>query len=156
MAVPFFLLWAVLGRPAAWAGDVPFGEGLLWRIQVADAAPDAAPSYLLGTIHITDERVLALPEPVREAFDSARSATFEIIMTPQVQVKMGQAMVLTDGRSLDAILGPETFAKVVEAGRRYGFEPAQLRALKPWALASLLSIPDSEMEIGRASCRERV
>ncbi len=145
VAAPVFLLWAALGRPVAWAGEVPFGEGLLWRVQAADAAPDTAPGFLLGTIHITDERVLALPAPVREAFDSARSATFEIILTPQVRARIGQAMILTDGRTLDAILGPETFATVAEAGRRYGFQPAQLRLLKPWALASILSIPDSEM-----------
>jgi uncharacterized protein len=145
VAAPLILLWAALGRPAAWAGEVPFGEGLLWRVQVADAAPDAAPSYLLGTIHITDERVLALPAPVREAFDSARSATFEIIMTPDVRTQMSRAMVLTDGRTLDAMLGPEAFAKVAELGGRYGLEAGQLRVLKPWALSSIFSIPDSEM-----------
>ncbi len=145
LAAPLLLLLAAFGRPVAWAGEVPFGQGLLWRVQAANAAPDAAPNYLLGTIHITDERVLALPAPVREAFDSARSATFEIIMTPQVRAQIGQAMVLSDGRTLDAILGPEGFAKVTEAGRRYGLGPAQLRLLKPWALASILSIPDSEM-----------
>ncbi len=143
---PLFVLWAVLGRPAALAGEVPNGEGLLWRIQVADAAP----SYLLGTIHITDARVLNLPAPVRAAFDGAQSATFEILMTPQVGALMGQAMVITSGPKLDAMLGSEAFARTAEAGRRHGLETAQLRHLKPWALASILSIPESEMARKRA------
>ena len=142
LLAPALLLW---GRTAAGAAEVPFGEGLLWRIEAPGAPAGAAPNYLFGTMHVTDQRVLTLPEPVRAAFDSAQSATFEVVMDNQVRAKMGQAMVLSDGRTLDKILGPESFAQVVEAGRRYGLGPEQLRFFKPWALATILSIPQAEL-----------
>jgi uncharacterized protein YbaP (TraB family) len=148
-AAPFLLLLLVTGLPIggqpAVAEEVPFGKGILWRVQPKDAAPDAAPNHLFGTMHITDERVTTLAPPVRAAFDGAKSATFEIIMTDEARQAMGQAMVLRDGRTLDAILGPENFAEVAEAGRRYGFDPTHLRFFKPWALATIFSIPQAEM-----------
>lgn len=135
------LLVILAGRPALPAQDIPYGQGLLWRIE----RPDSAPSYLFGTIHITDERVLDLPAPVREAFASARSLTVELVMTRDVGIKMGRAMILNDGRRLDAIVGPELFDAVAAAGRTYGMAPEQLRHFKPWALATIFSLPQAEL-----------
>jgi len=139
LAVPL-MLQAAAARPVP-AAEIEYGQGLLWRIE----APGVAPNYLFGTIHVTDERVLDLPAPVRKAFAMATSATFEVIMTDEDRAKMGQAMVLDDGRDLEAILGPELFQATVAAGRRYGFEAAQLRRFKPWALATIFSIPQAEL-----------
>ena len=44
--------------------------------------------------------MLDLPDPVRAAFESADSATFEVIMTDSVRMQLAQAMVLSDGRTL--------------------------------------------------------
>jgi uncharacterized protein YbaP (TraB family) len=129
------------GAPAA---EVPYGQGLLWRIERPDDV-GAAPSYLFGTMHITDERVLKLPPPVREAFESSSSATFEVIMTNETRTKMSTAMVLRDGRTLDQIVGAKRFEAVVAAGRRYGLPPDSLRQFKPWAIATVFSIPQAEL-----------
>jgi uncharacterized protein YbaP (TraB family) len=43
-------------------------RGLFWKIEPANGA---APSYLLGTVHVTDPRVHALSGPVRAALDKA-------------------------------------------------------------------------------------
>lgn len=135
------LLVLIAVRPALPGEPVSYGQGLLWRVE----RDGVAPSYLFGTIHITDERVNDLPGPVRAAFEEAESATFEVIMTDEVQMKMGRAMVLADGRTLDAILGPELFGQVAEAGQRYGMSPAQLRHFKPWALSIIFSVPQAEL-----------
>ncbi len=90
----------VLGRLALAGGDLPYGQGLLWKVE----RDGVAPSYLFGTIHITDERVLDLPPEVEAAFNSARSATFEVIMTDELRLRLAQAMVLNDGRTLETIL----------------------------------------------------
>ncbi|RMD63157.1 MAG: TraB/GumN family protein [Alphaproteobacteria bacterium] len=139
VAAPF--MPAAETRAADAGAAMPYGHGVLWRIERAGMAP----SHLFGTIHITDARILDLPAPVRTAFEQAHSATFEILMTDEVRLKMARAMVLDDGRTLDAILGPDLFARVVEAGRRYGLQAAQLRRFKPWALATVFSIPQAEM-----------
>ncbi|MFQ5773997.1 MAG: TraB/GumN family protein [Kiloniellaceae bacterium] len=135
------LLFALAARPALPAAQQPYAQGLLWQVE----RPGVAPNYLFGTIHITDERVLDLPPPVRAAFEAARSATFEVIMTDEVRIKMARAMVLNDGRTLESILGPELYEETVAAGRRYGIGPERLRHFKPWALATIFSIPQAEL-----------
>jgi len=137
----FVLTVLLVGRLALAAGDVPNGQGLLWKIERAELAP----SYLFGTIHITDERVLDLPPAVEAAFGAARSATFEIIMTDELRMTMARAMVLRDGRTLESILSPELFREAATAGARYGFGPEQLKYFKPWALAMFLSVPQAEL-----------
>ncbi len=136
----FVLTVLLVGRLALAAGDVPNGQGLLWKIERAELAP----SYLFGTIHITDERVLDLPPAVAAAFGAARSATFEVIMTDELRMKMARAMVLRDGRTLESILSPELFREAATAGARYGFGPEQMRYFKPWALAMFFSVPQAE------------
>src|SRR6185295_13415884 len=54
--------------PQVRATEKPF----LWRI---DGAP---PSYLYGTVHVPDQRVLELPEVVRRAFDASDVFNAEI------------------------------------------------------------------------------
>jgi hypothetical protein len=137
----FVLTVLLVGRLALAAGDVPNGQGLLWKIERAGLAP----SYLFGTIHITDERVLDLPPAVEAAFGAARSATFEIIMTDELRMTMARAMVLRDGRTLESILSPELFREAATAGARYGFGPEQLKYFKPWALAMFFSVPQGEL-----------
>lgn len=132
---------AVVARPVLAGESIVNGQGLLWKLERAGLAPN----YLFGTIHITDERVLDLPPEVKQAFDGASSATFEIIMTPEVGMKVGKSMVLMDGRTLDGIVGPELFQEVAEVGRRYNLGPDQLKFFKPWALAVIFSVPQSEM-----------
>jgi hypothetical protein len=130
----------LLGRPALAAGELPYGQGLLWKIERGGAVP----SYLFGTIHITDERVLRLPAEVAQAFDGARSATFEVIMTDALRMRLAKVMIASPDRPLDLVLGPALYADAMVAGARYGLPPAHLRFLKPWALAMFLSVPQAE------------
>ena len=135
------LVFVVVARPALAAAELIYGQGVLWKVE----REGLAPSYLFGTIHITDDRILNLPAPVRAAFEGAKVAVFEVIMTDEVRMKMAREMVLTDGRNLQAILGPELFERTVAVARRYGLEPQILQAFKPWALALILSLPQAEL-----------
>lgn len=135
------MVFVVVARPALAAAELIYGQGVLWKVE----REGLAPSYLFGTIHITEERILDLPAPVRAAFEGAKIAVFEVIMTDEVRMKMGREMVLTDGRNLQAILGPELFQQTAVVARRYGFEPQHLLAFKPWALALIFSLPQTEL-----------
>lgn len=135
-------LWAAVAAAALpAAAEIPYGQGLLWRIE----RPGTAPSHLFGTIHITDERVLDLPPPVRRAFEQAQSATFEVVLSRADRMRMARASLLDDGRTLDALLGPELFEETAAAARRYGLRADQLRNLKPWALTLMFSLPQGEL-----------
>lgn len=130
----------LLGRAAAAGDEMPYGHGLLWKLERGEVAPN----YLFGTIHITDERVLRLPDEVAQAFDGAESATFEVIMTDELRRRLAKVMIAAPDRTLDRVLGPALYRDAMAAGARYGFPPEHLRFFKPWALAMFLSVPQAE------------
>ena len=131
----------LLGRAAQAGGEMPYGQGILWKLE----RDGLAASHLFGTIHITDERVLSLPDSVARAFDGARSATFEVIMTDELRMGLARAMIASPDRTLDRVLDPALYDDAMAAGAGYGLGPEQLRFLKPWALAMFLSVPKAEL-----------
>lgn len=134
----FVALLAGLGEAAA---DPRFDKGIFWKVQ-RDGGPS---SHLFGTMHATDPRLRDLPEQIRQPFVAARDVVFELPDDPQGQQLLAQAGVLSDGRRLDDILGPELFAEVAQAAARYGLPPEGLRPLKPWAVSTFLIYPPAEL-----------
>ena len=121
-------------RVAPAAND--FGQGLLWRIDNAGAPP----SYLFGTFHTSDPRITTLPCPVKQAFDRATSYTMEVIMNGAGLVSMAEAMFLSDGKTLEEVLGAELYQEVFGILNRE--DPAKARAIrhmKPWAVMMTFS-----------------
>src|SRR5690606_37482037 len=55
------------------ASAVPNGRGLLWRIEGAGVEP----SWLFGTMHMSDPRVLRLPPAAQAAFDASDTVVIE-------------------------------------------------------------------------------
>ena len=131
-----------LGRPAPASTEMAYGQGLLWQIDGAGPAP----SYLFGTMHSADEEVTDLAPPIVEAFARSQSLSLEVIMTQEARMSLSFAMMLSDGRTLEQVVGPELFERAVTAGRPYGFAQEHLRLFKPWAIMTLLSLPPSEVK----------
>lgn len=133
--------FALLPRsPAAGETELLYGQGLLWKLE----REGEAASYLFGTMHIADPRILDLPAPVRAAFDGSDLAVFEVIIDPQAQAEVAQRMILTNGRTLDQILSPELYQQVVETASNYSMAEALVRLLKPWALIPIFSFPPEQ------------
>ncbi len=134
------LLALTLALPVA-AEALPFGQGLLWRVQ-RDGGPA---NYVLGTIHSTDARLRDLPGPVRQALEASSDVAFEFIGTPEQQQTMAQAMQLPQGQRLEEHLGPELFQRTVSALSELRVKPEDLQGLKPWALSIFLIFPPVEL-----------
>lgn len=133
-----FVLSAVLGfAAAAQAADIAYGQGLLWKIEGGSARP----SYLFGTMHSEDPRVLNLPAIVQTAFDKADIYVMEALLDENAMVTMTAAMLFSDGKNLQQVLSPATYAKTVAAMQAYGMPEAALPLMKPWAVAVSLSMP---------------
>lgn len=133
---------ALAAAPPAIAGSLLYGSGVLWRIEGQDMVP---PSYLFGTLHLTDERVTNLPAAVTGAVARSTSMTVEVVSSPEKQAQVARMMLLTNGDRLDGIVGPELFAEVARASARYGLPANSVKMLKPWAITVTLSISRAEL-----------
>ena len=123
------------------AEDIRFGQGLLWQVQKEDGPA----SYVLGTIHSTDDRLRDLPPEVDRALDASQTVAFELIENQEGQALMAQAMQLPPQRQLEDILGTELFDRTVDAVSGFGVPAAALQRLKPWALSLFLVYPRIEV-----------
>ena len=125
-------------------GSVARGEtytqGLLWKIE----SPAGRASHVFGTIHLGDARVAALPAAVRESFGGASSFAMEVKFDAANALQLANRMVSSDGRDLPAVLGPALYQKLAQVAPSLGLPPELLRALKPWAMALLLMMPQPE------------
>lgn len=139
LLLAFAVTWVTAPAPAR---ELPYGQGLLWKIE--PPAGDSEPSYLFGTIHVTDQRVLNLPSEVREAFAAARSATFEIRQTGGGKARMREMMLLERGQSLKDHLSRQQRALLAKAAVLYGVPEHALYRLKPWAVYMMFAVPPSE------------
>ena len=94
-------------KDASPAGAGPLSAGqqnaLLWEIR-GDSLP--GPSYLFGTIHLIGESDFFVSDSVISAFDRSKRVALEIKMDdPAIQAKVMQGVLMTDGSTLQSLLG---------------------------------------------------
>ena len=131
-----------VAQPASARAAAPYAQGLLWKIESAGAAP----SYLFGTIHVSDPRVTVLPPPVRQTFEAAATFTMELKFEPGNALQLANRMLYLDGRELPAVIGAALYEKVAAVAPTIGVPAEVLRRFKPWAVALLLIMPQSDAE----------
>ncbi|PRD44427.1 polysaccharide biosynthesis protein GumN [Phyllobacterium phragmitis] len=138
---------AKLAAIRAEAAAIPNGDGLLWKIE----KDGAAPSYLFGTMHLTDPRVANLPATAQKAYDASAAVVVETteILDPQASIKAmaerPDLMMFTDGRTLDQLLPADKIDGVRAALAKRGVPLAAVSRMKPWMLTSLVAMPACEM-----------
>jgi len=129
-------------KPAA---DVkPTEHPLLWRIAPADGKGPA--SYLFGTIHIPDDRVLALPAVVTKAIDGCAALYTEIPMDMATQISLSPRMMLPGDETLDTILPEKLYARLAKLFKDKDLPLAPLSKMKIWAIATQVVMLDHIME----------
>ncbi len=138
---------AVEARAAADAGPVagaaePKGP-FLWRVE------GRTPTYLFGTIHVPDDRVLALAPSVLKAFGDSAAVYTEIPMDSATQLGVMGKVMLPEGTQLSEVIGQPLYDRMTAAAEKtLGAEHAGLGAMlgplfqrmKPWAAMSQLSL----------------
>lgn len=108
--------------------DIPHGQGRLWKVEGAGAEP----SYVFGTMHIDDKRVMDLSPTVEAAFDEADTAAFELIdeTIADIEALYEDRMKLTGEETLEDLIGSRSFGIL-----RWHMKQRQLRPknnIKPW------------------------
>lgn len=129
-------IWLVCAATA----DAASGNGLLFEVH----GKGTDPSYLFGTIHSEDSRVLLLPRPVQEAFDRASGFVMEVIPDSAAIAKSMRAMSYTNGCCLKDVVGAALYTQALEAMKARGMGEVAISSLKPWAVVALLSLPPAK------------
>jgi len=132
----FVALTCLAGAFAAAAAD-SFDSGLLWRVERAGVTS----SYLYGTMHSDDPSVVKLPKPVQRAFDQAQSVTLEVVLDPGSLLTMTSALLMTDGNTLESLIGPGLYERTVAVMLTRGMPEMLVANMKPWAVAVILMTP---------------
>lgn len=137
--LPWVCALAVWLSPA-WlsAADSDFDRGLLFRVVPPNGG---VPSFLFGTIHSEDPRVLALPTPVRMNLDRARALVLEVVPDAEAMSASVGAMTYDDGRVLSDMVPEDVYRDSIAALVARGLPEVAVRSFKPWAVMMLLSMP---------------
>ncbi|MCM2475279.1 polysaccharide biosynthesis protein GumN [Rhizobium sp. CG5] len=137
------------------AASVRNGKGVAWRIE----KPGIKPSFLFGTVHVSDPRVLQVPTPVFEAFDHIDTLIVELkevanpgSMTLEL-LKYPELYTLQDKR-LDQILPAEETEMLAAGLRQRGLTMGLLARMRPWFI--YMSMQTSECEARRRAAGRHV
>jgi len=119
----------------AFAGTFNIGPSektFMWRVQKGETT-----LYLLGSIHALKEDAYPLPAAIEAAFDEAEIAVFEIDLDDMTKaaIKMMSAGSLEKGRTLEEVVGPETWSEFETHVGGSGFEASLYQGMKPWIAA---------------------
>jgi uncharacterized protein YbaP (TraB family) len=122
----------------------PTEKPFLWRIE------GPVPSYLYGTVHVPDVRVLELPEVVRRALDASDVFSGEIPLDAATQTSLLGKIMLPPGQDLRKLAGEEVFARILRVVEKILGSTAPpgaaevlgmtMASMKPWAVMSQVEL----------------
>jgi len=129
------------------ADAVPNGKGIFWKIE----KPGLKPSWLLGSMHVTDPRVLNLPAYAQTAHDNADTIVIE--SDEILNEKKAAAALLarpdltmfTDGTTIQKLLSPEDYARLDAGLKQRGIPLSAVSRMRPWMIASAVALPACEI-----------
>ena len=120
-------------------------ESLLWKVE----KPGQAPSYLFGTVHLSDERVTVLSDKVKGALHTSKQLAVEVADLSQEAVTKAMAnaaglLIYTDGQTLSSKLTAAEFKQVEAVLSKSGLPGDMAPLLRPWLVSMLMAISDCE------------
>lgn len=118
-------------------GPARFDRGLLWEVR----APGGGASHLFGTIHVADEEIVDLPEPVSARFTASRTFVMEVVPQVEELVEMAALMYFDDGGKLDALVSPPLYQRVVQILAAYNLPEEAIVSMRPWSAYLTMSYP---------------
>lgn len=119
------------------------GQGFLWEVNNG-----ANQVYLLGSIHIADEKLYPLPPIYETAFDEADYIGVEVdlqkALSPESMELTLQASQFADGTTIKDHISAETYALLGEKLLALGLPADAFDAFKPWAVTQTLTTLEAD------------
>jgi uncharacterized protein YbaP (TraB family) len=123
------------------------GKSIFWKLE----KPGVKTSWLLGTMHVTDPRVLTMPKGALEADQAADTIIVESdeILDEQkaaaALLAKPELMMFTDGSTISKYLSPEDNARLEAGLKERGIPLAAVSRMRPWMISSVVALPPCEI-----------
>lgn len=123
------------------------GQSIFWKIE----KPGVAPSWLLGTMHLSDPRVVHLSDQAAQDFNSANAV---IVESDEIADKNAASAKLlarpdlsmfTDGKTIYDFLTPEQKSMLEKQLGERGIPLAAVAKMKPWVISTFVALPTCEL-----------
>ena len=119
----------------------------LWRIDSLQGKPLKKKSWLYGTMHLGDKRLITLPKVVKEAIDNADALYCELKMGEDqaaLQQMMMVKMMQPAGKSLKDELPEDLYTRLAAAMKKRGYMMGMIDRFRLWSLEMLLPLLDAQ------------
>jgi uncharacterized protein len=130
------------------AAKTPNGDARLWKIEKAGLKP----SYLFGTMHMTDPRVISLTPEAQTVYDGADTVvieTTEILDQKKAAAALmakPELMMFTDATTLSSLVKPADLDALEKGLAARGIPLMSVNKMKPWMIAGLVALPACEIK----------
>lgn len=118
-------------------GPARFDQGILFEVR----APGGGTSHLFGTIHVADEEIVNLPDPVAASFAASHTFVMEVVPEADEIMQMAAMMYFDDGGKLDALVSPALYRRVVQILTAYNLPEEAIVVMRPWSAYLTMSYP---------------
>ncbi len=127
------------------AKKIKNGDAILWKVERAGVEP----SFLFGTVHLTDSRVTRFSDQVLGALARSTHLALEVAdvspeKTSQAIAAASASVLFTDGKRLDKMLSTDEYAFVEKTLKKTGMPTGLAPMFKPWIVTMILSVPECE------------
>jgi uncharacterized protein len=141
VALIFLLLFSCIAPLSAKSPEPQLATPALWEVQ---SPSGKGKLYLFGTFHLLPKTTQWQSQLFDKKIKSAKKYVFELseadMKSPESQQLLLSKGMLPEGQALDAIVGPELFAKVDAAGKAVGVPTVVLNRMRPWMASVLLGV----------------
>ncbi|MFW2374876.1 MAG: TraB/GumN family protein [Gammaproteobacteria bacterium] len=124
---------------ADYQGRILHPKGLLWKIEKAGMTP----SYLYGTMHVGDPRVLKLAPEVERAFVEADRFGMEVLLNFQAIGVITGGSFFNDGRTLKSVMKEADYQRLINLlEQQFQMSEQMVMHMRPWVVLTLLMMPE--------------
>jgi uncharacterized protein len=129
---------------ALFVGSLPLpaqtGKSFMWKVE-----GEGGSAYLLGSLHVLTPEWYPLNATINKAFADSKVLVEEVDLDEtsdpaQMMAALMKAM-LTDGKTLDQVIAPDTYAEVKRRAEKTGMPMMAINRMKPWLVAITLMAP---------------
>lgn len=124
---------------ADYQGRILHPKGLLWKIEKVGMVS----SYLYGTMHVGDPRVVNLAPEVEKAFVEADRFGMEVLMNFRAMGVITSGSFFNDGRTLKSVMDEVDYQRLIDLlEQKFHISEQVVMHMRPWVVLMMLMMPE--------------